>query len=152
MSDMDRTSEPTLEEVFAGLEKARNAEDKSAPPAPPLAMSEPPSRSQRADTDVFTMGATFKLRSGATQPEQTLEEHARSAMLAAAAAIIQPWLYKNFPRIIEQRLSAQLKERVEPIAAALNQQVADTINQRLEPAVGQRVAAAEEGLATALIQ
>src|SRR6185436_13565705 len=103
-------------------------------------------------TDVFTMGATFKLRSGATQPEQTLEEHARSAMLAAAAAIIQPWLYKNFPRIIEQRLSAQLKERVEPIAAALNQQVADTINQRLEPAVGQRVAAAEEGLATALIQ
>ena len=147
MSEMDRHGDPSVEDLFTGIEK-NNAERPAAlPAAPPIAI-DPPSRSLTPKPAAFTMGGAFKLGTRPPQPADPLEEQARAAMRAAADSIIQPWLYKSFPRIIEQRLGTLVNERVEPMVAALQQQVVDAVMQWLAPVL----AAMESNLATAVSQ
>src|SRR6185503_3340871 len=120
MSEMDRGTEFSAEELIATIEK-RDSEDGAARTREPPVVGNRPSSIAPADATVFNMGATFRLERRTLQPTENVEDLARNAMLAAAGAIIQPWLNQNFPRLIEQRLSALLKEHVEQVAAVLRQ-------------------------------
>jgi uncharacterized membrane protein YheB (UPF0754 family) len=148
MSEMDRNSDPSQDDLFtAGIEKMRNAEDKGVP-TPPPAPSDTPSRVPRQpDMSIFKMGGTLRHGSRGAPHADSLDD-VRRAIRAAADAIIQPWLYTQFPRIIEQRLSTALKDRVEQMAAAVKDDVTDEVNQRLGAALKQAVVTIEKGLAT----
>ena len=175
MGGMEKNGAPTLKEIFAGIEKIRNPDDSAGAKDPARPTNAAPARPKRFDLLGRTKSGAPESR--APQAADTLEEHARAAMVAAADAVIQPWLHKHLPRIIEERLSALLKDRteemtealkqlvadelgqrLEPVlkqaekrnAAALAQQVGDTVNQRLGPLLSKHVAAVEERLAIAL--
>jgi hypothetical protein len=147
---MDKEGDPTLEEILAGIDKARTADAKGFPPSPSRARSDTPLRAPKTDTPAFKFGTPPRLDPPPARPTETMDEVVRSAMLAAADAILQPWLYKHFPRIVEQQMSALLNERVEQMATATQQQVTDEVNQRLGAALKHSVAAIEKGLATSI--
>jgi len=150
MTGMDKNGEPTLEEILAGIEKIRNAEDKAVPRAPLRAMTDAPRRPQKPEPPAFALGGAPKPAQPAPQPAaESLDELVHRALTAAADATIQPWLYTHLPRIIEQRLGTLLNERVDQMAAAVQQQITDEVNQRLGAALKHSVATIEKGLAAA---
>ena len=147
MTRMDKDGDPTLEEILAGIDKARDADAKAMPPVPSRSGRDMPLRPQRPETPSFKFGALQRPDPPSQRPAENLDEIVRSAMMAAADAVIQPWLYKHFPRIVEQQINTLLNERVEQMAGATQQQVTDEVNQRLGAALKQSVAAIEKGLA-----
>jgi hypothetical protein len=147
MGSMEKNGAPTLKEIFAGIDKIRNPDDSAGAKDPARPTSAVPARPKRFDLLGRTKSGEPVPESRPPQAADTLEEHARAAMVAAADAVIQPWLYKHLPRIIEERLSALLKDRTEEMTEALKQLVADALGQRLEPVLKQSEKRNEAALA-----
>ncbi|HEY7610336.1 MAG TPA: hypothetical protein VIF14_13965, partial [Alphaproteobacteria bacterium] len=127
-----------------------------------------PTGSPSADPSNAQVSATLRQKHPASESSDALEDQARAAMLAAAAAILEPWLYMNLPRVVEQRLNALLNVRLdqalnaavdqqlgpeirkqiavlgEKLETVLNERVAVSLREKLEPAVIQQIAAVEE--------
>ena len=112
----------------------------------PLPASPAPERSEpnapRGGAPI-PLPATLAEAARAEPLSDSLEDHARAAILSATAAVAEPWLSHLVPRILEAQLGATLGPRVDGA-------IAEALDARLAPEIGRQLAGLEEKSAAAL--
>lgn len=80
----------------------------------------------------------------ATEP-QSIEQQVRAAMIAAASAVMEPWLEANFGRTVERCLGGRLQK----IASEV---ISNRLLQEVPPIVAEKVGAMEKRIGAAVMQ